>query len=1162
MPGQESQTLETRPMEPGGCGATPAFSPDAMVAGRFRIIRFIAKGGMGEVYEAHDTELGIRVALKTISPEIARNERTIARFKREIVMARTVAHPNVCKVYDIGYHRSADGSSQQVAFLTMEFLDGETLLDRIRRAGRMSAADALPLVEQMTAGLSAAHRAGVIHRDFKSPNVMIVAGSPEHPEPRAVITDFGIARSAEGDSGAATTTGIISGTPAYMAPEQVVGGAITPATDIYALGVVIYEMMTGSLPFRGDTPISVAIKRLHEPPASPRVHVGDLDSKWEAAILGCLERRPEDRVASAEDVMRALRGERVDVPGVERRRRRRVLVSTVAVAVAVLVVLGYVALRVPHKPAPIATEQEPSAAAAISKARRSVAVLGFRNLSGRPEAAWLSTALSEMLGNELAAGERLMTIAGEDIARAKTDLSLPEAESYSKDTLNRIRAHLTADIVLLGSYLAPGEESGGRLRLDMRLQDALSGGTIAAVTETGTEAQILDLVSKTGADLRAALGIGELSSPELQAARALQPANPEAARLYAEALDKLRRYEAPAARDLLEKAVKADPGYPLAYVALADAWSLLGYDAKSKEAAKKGYDLSKDLPREELLLVEGRYYQASARWDDAVATYKRLFGYFSDSLEYGLRLADAQIQASKAKDALITLAALRRLPPPLGADPRIDLAETEAHFALSEYKEALTAARAAAQRARAEGSRFVLAKALHDEAGLLRSLSEPVAALRQAELAMKTFEQLGDRSGVGASLNVIACVLNDQGKYAEAMATNDRALAVFKELGHKGWQAYILQNLGVGSLNLGDLSKARRLLEESIALSVETGDQTATAYNLNALANIYRDEGDFDTAGRNYEKSLAIYRETESRSGTAMVLRTYASLLRFRGDCEASLRRAEESLSIYIHIGDEWSAAAAKAAIADTLAAQGRIAQAQQKYEEALKVFRELGSKSRTAWCLWGMGDLACLRGDLDDAAKKQKEALRLYDELDERSSAAWSRRSLASVSLANGRLGDAQESAQAAVDSFRSLGVVDEEARAEAVLARVFIAKGDAAEAQQAIAHARQLVAKSQHVFARVEVAIAAAEVNAASGVLPDARKSAEEAIALASRTGLVPLELTAELALGRIEIASGNAAAGARRLDSVLKRSRDMGIGLIAREAERTLADHQNPQ
>ena len=278
---------------------------------RYRIQRLLGRGGMGEVYESFDMELGSRVALKLIRPEIALGAEVLDRFKREVYLARQVTHPNVCRIFDLGYHAEP---GEKTAFLTMELLSGETLAEHLKEKGAMTTDEALPLIKKMTAGLSAAHKAGIIHRDFKSANVMLVhdAAAETGAASDVKVMDFGLARVASGGDKDRTTLSaatVAVGTPAYMAPEQVEGGEITAATDIYALGIVMYEMVTGTLPFDGDSPWIVATKRLLEAPPSPRSRIANLDRNWEAAILRCLERNPAARFQSAIDVYHALSGE-------------------------------------------------------------------------------------------------------------------------------------------------------------------------------------------------------------------------------------------------------------------------------------------------------------------------------------------------------------------------------------------------------------------------------------------------------------------------------------------------------------------------------------------------------------------------------------------------------------------------------------------------------------------------------------------------------------------------------------------------------------------------------------------------------------------------------------------------------------------------------------
>ena len=289
------------------------FDVGQIVASRYRIVRYLSRGGMGEVYEAHDTELSENVALKTLLGEIATDERMIGRFKQEIQLSRKIGHPNVCRVFDLARHPADGGGGNPVYFLTMELLAGETLACRLEREGRMSTAEAMPLLDEMGQALDAAHRAGIIHRDFKTSNVMLIQESPgagPSPVRRAVVTDFGLARSYSSKmQTTATVTGPLMGTVDYMAPELFTGSPATFASDIYALGTVAYKMISGELPFASDSPIAAAVRRSKQPPRPLRELVPDLDPNWDRAILRALDPIPERRFSAAEEFVRALRGD-------------------------------------------------------------------------------------------------------------------------------------------------------------------------------------------------------------------------------------------------------------------------------------------------------------------------------------------------------------------------------------------------------------------------------------------------------------------------------------------------------------------------------------------------------------------------------------------------------------------------------------------------------------------------------------------------------------------------------------------------------------------------------------------------------------------------------------------------------------------------------------
>jgi len=301
----------TDPDDVANKGAIPSsehkvFPIGHLVAARYEIVRFIGVGGASEVYEAFDGGIGVNVALKVLSPIHAQNAVQLERFRREIHSARKVTHRNVCRIFDLGVEKVRNTKR---FFLTMELLNGTSLAEALETGRRYSPTEAAPIVTQIAAGLQAAHDAGVVHRDLKPGNIMLVPSSSEADQPntapRTVITDFGLALSDEKTR--LTRSDEMVGTPAYMAPEQSDPGEITAAADIYALGLIMYEMLAGRPPFdAGPTPMATVLLRKDIPPRPLRDLLPEVDPAWEVTIHRCLEREPEDRFPRALDVVASL----------------------------------------------------------------------------------------------------------------------------------------------------------------------------------------------------------------------------------------------------------------------------------------------------------------------------------------------------------------------------------------------------------------------------------------------------------------------------------------------------------------------------------------------------------------------------------------------------------------------------------------------------------------------------------------------------------------------------------------------------------------------------------------------------------------------------------------------------------------------------------------
>ena len=1137
----------TRSLGAPSTGLPATFASGEFVANRYRVLRFVARGGMGEVYEAEDVELRGRVALKTIHAAAAGESGAIERFKREIHLARRVTHPNVCRIFDVGFHELGP-ERPPVVFLTMELLEGETLATRLKRAGRLSPAAALPIARQLAAALGAAHEAGVIHRDFKTENVFLV---PTKDGERAVVTDFGIARGGDDRFHATLTAdGNVVGTPAYMAPEQVEGGAVSPATDQYSLGVVLFEMLTGELPFRGDNPISTAARRLTEPAPSPRRYAPELDPLWEATILRCLERRPEDRFRDVGAVVRALEGQPssplpVAAPPVapaspaaapaaaasSRRvlsvaeRRKRGLLALLVVALAGASYWGWRRLG---------EIQDRLGPAAPVAARRAVAVLDLRDLAGRAETAWLATALSEMLASELAQGGELRVVPGESVARALDDLGLAGRDRLEPAEKLKLRRRLGADYLVLGSYATLA--AGGAVRLDLRLEDARAETTVATVRETGAQAELFDLVARAGSGLASALGAA-------RAARATPalPTSPEAARLYAEGLDALRAFEPQRGRELLEQAVAADPQNPMARSALATALGSLGYAERSEQEARRARELAGTLPAEERLLVEARYFETAREWARAAEIYQRLWSAYPDVANHGLRLAACRTQAGQPEQALAAALALRNLPPPDNEDPRIDLAEAAAAGALADFRRQADAAARAASRAEADGASLVAAEALVLRGQALRQLGRGEEARAAIERARALSAERANRVGVAAADAALGGVLLDLGQPAEARAAFERALGVARELGDRGAEAGVLNSLAVLARGRGENEAARSSYEQVVALFEETGNRIGLAYASNNLAVCLTELGEFDAAAARVSAALDIWREAGDKAGLAAGHGTLGGVRRRTGDLAGAESAWREALALRRETGQRPGEAVALNGLALTLLERGELPAAAAELAAAERLARELGAKSALATALAARGEISAAGADTAAALAVLTEAQSLRRELGERAGGARLRAQIARLDL------EANPAAAAVAVLELIEGAAEErapevEAAGRIVLARALAATGDVAGARRAL--------EVPGLFARLSAAqrldwrLAEALVASAGGRPLDARRALAAVRDEATARGFGGAELEAAV----LEATLAGAAA-----PDLAARARAAGFEALARRAER---------
>jgi eukaryotic-like serine/threonine-protein kinase len=609
------------------------------------------------------------------------------------------------------------------------------------------------------------------------------------------------------------------------------------------------------------------------------------------------------------------------------------------IATLALLLLGtvYYVLR-PRHGSPLSAAQAGSSVPQVH-VRRSVAVLGFRNLPGRPEENWLSSAFSEMLNTELAAGGELRMVSGEDVARSNVELPAHNEDSLGKSTLQRLRINPGADVIVLGSYTAIPSEPKRRIRLDVRLQDTASGETIAEESVSGDENDLFNLVSDLGEKLRRGLGVAAVSEGTAIATRAALPSNEKAARLYAEGRAKLWAFDYFAARDLLKGAIAADADFPLAHAALSDVWWHTGYDAKARLEARRALELSNHLSQEQQLLVEGQYQRTVEEWPKAVETYRSLFRLFPDNLDYGLLFASAQMHLSPA-DSLQTLAVLRQLPPPLGDDARIDMTEASA-WINRDFTKASAAAKLAIEKATAQGSPVIVSRTYGILCQQEPSIDASTEAIDICRNALDASVAAKDPNGEAMMRTDLAALYYQRGDITQSAEMFQQAVKKFKQVGNRDGVATALSNFADARLSQGDLMEAKKLLQESIPEYRAVDDKEGIVLNLDSLGDIWRQNGELDKAEAAYQQAEVIARKIEDKNATAYVLSGMGDLALDRGDLTLARKRYEEALALRNGAGEKQNAAESRVSLAKVAIEEGRASDAEAPVRASIEQFQK-----------------------------------------------------------------------------------------------------------------------------------------------------------------------------------------------------------------------------
>jgi serine/threonine protein kinase/tetratricopeptide (TPR) repeat protein len=604
-----TQTLEI-PAEELTTGST--------FADRYQVVEELGKGGMGSVYKVLDKEINAKVALKLIKPEIAANQKTIDRFRNELKLARMIGHKNVCRMFDLGRDKGH-------YFITMEYVPGEDLKSFIRRVGCLPVNKAVAIARQLSEGLAEAHRLGIVHRDLKPQNIII------DNEGNARIMDFGIARelAAKGLTG----EGVIIGTPEYMSPEQVEAKAVDHRTDIYSLGIILYEMLTGTVLFTGETPLGIAVKHKTEDPPDPSESNPLVPEDLSRLVLKCLEKDKEARYQTAAALAADLRLLEQDMPTVETTATRKSRTSKeitltverknlfVAGAVIVAVVAAVFALwlfvlRKP--PAPLTSDM------------RSLAVMYFRNNTGDSGLDHWRNALSDLLITDLAQSRFLRVLSSEKLFQILSELDQLQVPTFSAEVLHEVAQRGGVRHILVGGFT----RANGVFRISATLQDPATGELIGSESLEGEGEQsfytMVDELTRRVKD-NFQLSRAEIADDIDKEIETITSSSPEALKHYIEGRRLHLRGDYFPSIGEMQKAVAIDPEFAMAYRSISSSFGNMGLEPAERNAIEKAFELSYKASDRERYLIAAEYYRSSERtYDKAIEAYNQVLSIYPD----------------------------------------------------------------------------------------------------------------------------------------------------------------------------------------------------------------------------------------------------------------------------------------------------------------------------------------------------------------------------------------------------------------------------------------------------------------------------------------------------------------------------------------------------
>ncbi|HEY6543302.1 MAG TPA: serine/threonine-protein kinase, partial [Dokdonella sp.] len=885
-----------------------------LVAERYRIVRLLGMGGMGVVYQARDLELDIDVALKLLRPELASRPDAFDRFRQELLLARQVSSPHVVRIHDI----AVDAGRW---FISMDFVDGE---------GSLAPERAIGIVRQLALGLSAAHHRGVVHRDLKPANVLI----NEHGD--AAITDFGVARSA-GSTGI-TGSGVVIGTPEYLSPEQARAEPLDGRSDLYALGLILFEMLTGTLPFRGGTPAEMLAQRIvRDPPSVDSVKPG-LPTFAVRLCARLLELKPARRFQSADDVVRAI--DRRRVPGIDNRQRKVLRFSAaLAIAAALLVGGGYW-----NSTRPMPGSSAPTAAASPLD----LAPLPF-TASSEGDAA-LAHGIGLRLADALAGTPALHSAGPTRVARALTELGFDAAAAQRHRA--RVAQALGARTLLQGEVVR--DATGIEVRVTSWPAD---GGSAAwsesrhAATPAELPARLLELEQVLRArfglppDARAWPGSGTLAALGSIGSSAAADASLDAALRLA-----------------------PDANEPLLWWQVLESLDRTGRQADAAAAARKATDAladRTDFASRRVLAIAGVLLGDDAA---AITRLTQMHAELPDDPATILWLARAHADTGQFDEAQALLVDL------VAADAR----NVDAWYALGKYAiQAGDAKRAVDDylvRAQVLANRLDEPRMRADVSNALgigyRRLGQLTLAAEQLQHAARLRGALADARGQAASLRNLATVRSIQGDFDAAQAALDEARHIIEPLGDSAALADLANDAGLLQEERGDYRKALESYRRALNLRQSLHDPQRVAESLINVGFAYYQIGEFDNAQLYSEQAATTYATVDDKTGGVHAQQNLGLIEVARGDWVRARALQAESLRTAEGLQMAEEATISRAALAELDRLEGALDAAIAEASAALAEFGGREDPRGTTEMKLLLSATYCDAGDWDAAAE------------------------------------------------------------------------------------------------------------------------------------------------------------------------------------------------